>query len=189
MRVGLIADSHIPAAQPHMPVEVARAFEGVDLILHAGDIYVPEVLDFLSEIAPVHAVPGDGVDHHMDSDPRMKQTHVLTLDGVMVGLLHILLLRPMHSEIWPGQIASGFPKTHSIRKSTHDWLGAPVDVVVFGDTHYEMVEEHEGILFVNPGSPTMVKQVMKMGSVAMLELTPDGAEARIIPLASIPAPA
>ena len=64
-------------------------------------------------------------------------------------------------------------------------FGKPVDIVVFGYTHEAMVETHQGVLFVNPGSPTMVKQIMKPGTVAILELTPQSPEARIIELASL----
>ena len=56
MRVGLISDTHSPAMGVHPPEEVRRAFVGVDLILHAGDIYSSECLDWLEEIAPVVGV-------------------------------------------------------------------------------------------------------------------------------------
>ena len=64
-------------------------------------------------------------------------------------------------------------------------FGKPVDIVVCGYTHEALVETHQGVLFVNPGSPTMVKQIMELGTVAILELTPEGPEARIIELASL----
>ena len=48
-----------------------------------------------------------------------------------------------------------------------------------------MVETHQGILLVNPGSPTLPRQVRKLGTVAILELTPEGREARIIDLAGL----
>jgi predicted phosphodiesterase len=48
-----------------------------------------------------------------------------------------------------------------------------------------MVEEHDGILFVNPGSPTIPRNIMKLGQVAILDLTPGSREARIIDLATL----
>ena len=48
-----------------------------------------------------------------------------------------------------------------------------------------LVETHQGVLFVNPGSTSMVKQSMKLGTVALLELTGQGAEARIVELARL----
>src|SRR6266699_1768185 len=44
-RVGVIADTHVPEALPALPGEIAGLFQGVDLILHAGDINSKEVLD------------------------------------------------------------------------------------------------------------------------------------------------
>ena len=53
MRIGLLSDTHIPETEKKLPPELIEAFQGVDLILHAGDIYVPSVLDDLQRIAPV----------------------------------------------------------------------------------------------------------------------------------------
>ena len=52
MKIGLISDTHIPQACEHLPPEVFDAFRGVDLVMHAGDVYVNRVLDELSAIAP-----------------------------------------------------------------------------------------------------------------------------------------
>jgi predicted phosphodiesterase len=46
-----------------------------------------------------------------------------------------------------------------------------------------MVEEHQGVLFVNPGSPTLPRNLMKLGNVALLELSPGERRATIIDLA------
>ncbi|MSQ13133.1 MAG: hypothetical protein EXR47_03135 [Dehalococcoidia bacterium] len=46
----------MPGAMSEMPTQLARAFAGVDLILHAGDIYGASCLDWLQRIAPVLAV-------------------------------------------------------------------------------------------------------------------------------------
>ena len=56
MRVGIISDTHNPSVGAEPPPEVAIAFRSVDVILHAGDIYVPACLDWLEKLAPVYAV-------------------------------------------------------------------------------------------------------------------------------------
>ena len=53
IRIGLIADTHIPEAGDNIPEQVYEQFKGVDMILHGGDTHVIEVLDWLEEIAPV----------------------------------------------------------------------------------------------------------------------------------------
>ena len=60
MRIGLISDTHIPVAAPKLWPQVFDAFRGVDLIMHGGDLMVPDVIDWLEEIAPVLAVEGNG---------------------------------------------------------------------------------------------------------------------------------
>ena len=61
-------------------------------------------------------------------------------------------------------------------------FGDPVNVVVFGHTHHAVVEKHQGVLIVNPGSPSLPKQIRRLGQVGILELLPDGAEAKIVEL-------
>ena len=60
MRIGLIADTHIPEACTRLPDSVLEAFREVDLVMHAGDVYVNRVLDELARIAPVIAALGNG---------------------------------------------------------------------------------------------------------------------------------
>ena len=53
MRIGVISDTHIPGGATEVPAAVAEIFEGVDLILHAGNIYTRPTLDWLEQIAPI----------------------------------------------------------------------------------------------------------------------------------------
>ena len=60
MRIGLISDTHIPTAGRDLWPQVYDALRGVDLIMHAGDLHDPIVLDWLEALAPVLAVSGNG---------------------------------------------------------------------------------------------------------------------------------
>src|SRR5260370_16674154 len=60
MRIGLISDTHIPEACEHLPEKVFEVFANIDLVMHAGDVYVNRVLDELSAIAPVIAALANG---------------------------------------------------------------------------------------------------------------------------------
>ncbi|MBW2622762.1 MAG: metallophosphoesterase family protein, partial [Deltaproteobacteria bacterium] len=62
MKIGLISDTHIPEAGDSLPERVREVFSDVELILHAGDLHVLDVLDWLEQIAPVKAVRGNGDD-------------------------------------------------------------------------------------------------------------------------------
>ena len=59
----------------------------------------------------------------------------------------------------------------------------PVGHAGFRRTHYALVEEHRWLLFVSPGSPTLPKKLRKLGNVAILDLTPERRDARVLDLA------
>ena len=85
MRVGLISDTHNPSVGDEPPSEVLAAFKGVDVIIHAGDIYQPECLDWLEKIAPVYAVEL-GASAHFSDDDRVEDMHrVIELGGHSIG--------------------------------------------------------------------------------------------------------
>jgi putative phosphoesterase len=184
MRIGLISDTHIPSMGPEPPPEVRRAFAGVDLILHAGDIYTEDCIRWLEQIAPVEATTswfagrGEGV-------PRVSAPIVVDAGGHAIGVVHKLELTPLGDDVWPGAIATGYPPGASIPHELVDVFGRAVDIVIFGYTHEAMIETHQGVLFVNPGSPTMRKQTRTMGTVALLDITDSGPAARIIELADL----
>ncbi len=183
MKIGLISDTHIPSMGPEPPRQVIEAFEGVDLIVHAGDLYTPACIEWLERIAPVEAATSY-FSSNAEGAPRSGSTLVLEREGHSIGVVHKLELLPIPDEIFPGSIAH-YPPGKAIADELTEIFGQPVDIVVFGYTHEAMVETHQGVLFVNPGSTSMVKQSVKLGHVAVLDLTPGGAEARIVELASL----
>ncbi|HEY8838218.1 MAG TPA: metallophosphoesterase family protein, partial [Dehalococcoidia bacterium] len=60
--IGLISDTHIPEAAPDIWPQVYEAFSHVDLILHAGDLHVLDVVDRLERLAPIYVARGNGDD-------------------------------------------------------------------------------------------------------------------------------
>ena len=183
MKVGVISDTHNPSVGAEPPPEVAIAFQGVDVIIHAGDIYVPSCLDWLEAIAPVYAVEMWG-DAHFKEDPRVvDKTRVLHLEGHAIGLTHDLMVPGMAQEITEySPLSKYFPPEANFSKALETVFDAAVDIVIFGHTHYAIVEEFQGILMVNPGSPSLPKQLRRLGQVALLELGPDHKNAEILEL-------
>jgi putative phosphoesterase len=165
MRIGIISDTHIPLNAKELPAQVAKAFANVELILHAGDIYLPSVLDELEVLAQVLVAIGDGDERHgmrIGTDPRVRKTHVVNMENVHIGLVHNLRL----------------PET-SIEKT----FGCPVDIAVCGHTHLPSIETHQGVLVVNPGSATLPNHQLNMlGTVGLLDVTQGKAEVRIVQL-------
>ncbi len=184
MKIGLISDTHIPSSGPEPPAQVVRAFAGVDLILHAGHANVPSCLEWLARIAPVRATESwlEGTGEGLTRNGGME---LIQVEGHTIGMVHELILRSLGDDVLPGSIGRYFPARESLPDALHAIFGKPVDVVVFGYTHEAMVETHAGVLFVNPGSPSLIKQQVRLGTVAILELTPATRDATIINLAEL----
>ncbi len=167
--IGIIGDTHYPEAGPLWD-EAYAAFRDVELILHAGDLHVTAVLDWLEDRCgvPVLAVRGNGDDGGggrplCPDDSRMKPVQTLTIDGVRIGMVHDATLPE-----WPPH--------RTLESIMEHHFGSRVDVLVHGDTHVEAIEEMRGVLLVNPGSPTFPRNLTRrLGTVALLRI--DGGEA------------
>ena len=84
IRIGLLSDTHI--CNEELPLQFEQVFADVDLILHAGDIIYPRVLDELEHMAPVLAARGDE-DSDGLADDRIKESHFLKLGGLSLWLV------------------------------------------------------------------------------------------------------
>ncbi len=169
MRIGLLSDTHIPEVAQALPPQIAEAFRDVDLILHAGDIYVPSVLDELERIAPVLAASGDDDLGDVLTDRRVKSKHVLKLEGQTLWLVHE---RPCPYK---------FPSLQARNSPGQNDPDAP-DIVVFGHEHTTFIRDYGGVLFVNPGSPTFLNYRRGLGTVGILNIDSGQAQARILQL-------
>ena len=134
VRIGVVSDTHVPDRAAALPPVLFEAFQGVAMILHAGDLTSKRVLDELEAIAPVYAVHGN-----MDPPELVRllpARRTVAVEGVKIGLIH------------------GHGPDRS--KTPERALGAFTDVqcVVFGHTHAPMCERRGGVLLFNPGSPS-----------------------------------
>jgi putative phosphoesterase len=130
MKIGVIADTH----SLDIPKEVLEAFQGVDLIIHAGDFCSLEDAQALSKIKELKAVHGN-----MDDGPVCKKfpaRQIIECDGVKIGLTH--------GQGAPAQVPDFVRKEFGKDK---------VNVVIFGHSHQPMNETIDGVLYFNPGSP------------------------------------
>lgn len=169
MLIGLIADTHVPEIAKALPKQVREIFKSVDLILHAGDIFVDSVLEELATIAPVLAARGD--DDYQIRDKRIDEVQNLTLEGLNIYVIH-------SSQYFARDLIE-HPEKHNLEKTP--------DVVVFGHTHRDVVQKVGRSLLVNPGSATFPYYQLRLGTVALLTIKSGEAEARIVPLQENPA--
>lgn len=134
MRVAVLSDTHSPRFWKGCPPAVARHLEPAALILHAGDVCTPDVLDELAAFAPVHVVLGnnDGPEVAAWGAP---ETLELTLAGVAVAMIH----------------DSGPKGGRTVRMRRRF---PTADLVVFGHSHIPMDVTGDGLRIFNPGSPS-----------------------------------
>lgn len=124
-----------------LPDSLVRALEGVDMIIHAGDFDFPGILTQLEEIAPVKAVRGN-----MDKHPGLNTldaTLMFEVGGVWIYMIHDIL----HLDIDP--------------------VAAGVQVLIHGHLHVPEVREWQGVLYINPGSPTSPRRGARVGFVRL----------------------
>ncbi|MBC7631861.1 metallophosphoesterase family protein [Aeromicrobium sp.] len=147
LRVAVLSDTHGPRFWKSMPAAVASQLDGVDLILHAGDVCTAEVLDDIVAFAPVHVVLGnnDGADVAAWGAP---ETLELDLAGLRTAMIH--------------DSGSKIGRVPRMRRRFPD-----AELVVFGHSHIPLDEHDDGLRIFNPGSPTD-KRRQPSGTVGQL---------------------
>ncbi len=130
-RIGIISDTHIPHFS--FPDAVWTLFDGVDLIIHAGDLSTLSVLSQLETIAPVIAVQGNVEREDVVHTLPIKREVVV--GHCRIGVVHIL----GDSRYYERTARREFPNAR---------------VVVFGHSHTPYNQEHNRLLLFNPGSAT-----------------------------------
>jgi putative phosphoesterase len=119
--IGVISDTH-GLLRP----QALHALEGSDLIIHAGDVGRPEILEDLKRLAPVFAVRGN-----IDTEPwaqALSETEVIETDSVTIYVLH------------------------DVHALDLDPTAAGFQIIVSGHSHQPGRTERGGVLFLNPGS-------------------------------------
>jgi uncharacterized protein len=150
--VGVISDTH-GLLRP----EAVVALAGADLIIHAGDVGKPEVIEALRAIAPTHVVRGN-----IDT---ASWAEALPLTArVDVGRRQFFVL-------------------HEIAQLDLDPAAAGFAAVVYGHSHQPAIETRAGVLFLNPGSagPRRFKLPIAVARVVVSEreLRPEIVELKV----------
>jgi uncharacterized protein len=120
-----------------------------DYIIHSGDIGSPDILEHLAAFAPLTAVKGN-------NDGQDWAAHLLETEMIRVGGVFIYVI-------------------HDLSKLDIDPLAVGVRVIVSGHSHKPSIQEHKGVIYVNPGScgPRRFALPISVG-----ELLVEGAEVR-----------
>lgn len=150
MKIGVISDTHLRSADGLLEKIAGTFFHDAELILHAGDLVEPEVLDVFSG-KTVLAVAGN-----MDS-PAVREAfpgkRIISAGRFRIGLIH------------------GWGPPDGIEERlARVFQDDPVDCLVYGHTHRPANHLRKGILYFNPGSPSEGPFASRR-TVGLLEIT------------------
>ncbi len=158
LRVGLVSDTH-GLLDPQLPGLLA----GCDLILHAGDVVKPEILDDLARIAPLRAVRGN-------NDVGSAFSELPEIAVVELGALTAVVVHQLGA---PGRL---LPAVRSTLSHHHAQL------LVYGHSHRPAATLDGGVLFVNPGSAGP-RRFQLPRTAGLLQVNGRAAEVRLFDLA------
>ena len=150
MKTAIISDTH-GLLRP----EALTAIQGCDLIPHAGDIGSPEILDHLSQIAPVQAVRGNN-DLDLPWAANIPDHLSLDLNGWPTLLIHDIADVPAH-------------------------LAANTRLIITGHSHKPLIEWRDNRLYLNPGSAGRRRFKLPV-TLALLDVRADALEPQLIHL-------
>jgi len=160
--IGLISDTHIPARARLIPRKVFKAFQNTTAIIHAGDLTRLSVIEELEQMAPVIAAHGN-----MDTKAvkeKIPATNSFDIYDWKIGVTHSL---------------NYFRRRNRLENAAEEGF----NVFVCGHTHQPSLKYKQGMLMINPGSPTdPIPPFLTRPSIALLRISKKEIEPRILTL-------
>jgi uncharacterized protein len=147
-RVGVVADTHCPEFLDKLPNRLFEVLEGVELVLHAGDINSEETLAALGRLAPVEAVRGD----HDGSLGNLPASREVTVEGKRIVVVHgqrSRWLEEPNTLLWT--LSLGYFRPHRGLPRALRRRFPNADAITYGHTHRARAETIDGVLLFNPG--------------------------------------
>jgi putative phosphoesterase len=134
MRVLLLADTHVPKRAKRLPDQVWQEVEAADLVVHAGDWVVPDLLDELEDRSRA-LLACWGNNDGAELRRRLPEVARAEVEGVRIAVVH----ETGQSRGRDERMRAAYPDT---------------DLLVFGHSHIPWVGTADGLRLLNPGSPT-----------------------------------
>jgi len=161
MLIAIVADTHLPRGSRAIPEACLERVRAADLMLHAGDLSTPEVLENLRALGPPVAAVHGNIDS-ADLRRVLPERQVVDAAGARIGIVH-----------------DAGPATGRLRRMR---LAFPeCDAVVYAHTHVPHVEQAGAVWLLNPGSPTE-RRTAPGHSMLMLRVEDGGIEPELVRL-------
>ena len=153
LRIAVLSDTHLPDsadARSFLLALIEDVLAPVDMILHAGDLVTPDLLDVFDGY-PLHVVRGN-----MDpATPGVPIKKIINVGNFTIGMIH------------------GWGPPDGIEERVYaEFSSVSIDCLVYGHSHRPACHRRDGILFFNPGSTTD-RRSAPYHSVGLLEIADD----------------
>lgn len=130
MKIGILSDTHLTQITKDFKETIEKVFDGVDMIIHAGDITGISVFNYLSKWE-LKAVRGNMDD--FDLYNLLPEKRIENIMGKNIGIIH-------------GKGAPGGIENVVLREFQD------VDLIIFGHSHIPLETKKNDVLLFNPGS-------------------------------------
>jgi hypothetical protein len=136
MKIGVIADTHIPDRAKDIPQQILETFKGMDMVIHAGDFVDLSILNKLKTVCrDVKAVWGNMDPYEVRK--QLPEKEIVGIGNYKIGIMH------------------GYgPPNKLIDLLTEIFKEENINIIIFGHSHSAVNEKRGNILYFNPGSPT-----------------------------------
>lgn len=136
MRIGVVADTHMPERAKQIPQKILDDFKTVDMVIHAGDLVDLRVLDELRSVCPdVRAVSGNM--DPVEVRTKLPQKEIIKAGKYKIGVIH----------------GYGHPD-NLLDLMKKEFKNDNVDLIIFGHSHKPFNEKIDNTYYFNPGSAT-----------------------------------
>lgn len=160
MKIGVISDTHLSAPDKAIQRVISEVFDGISLILHAGDI---THLNVLEAFAGKQVIGVCGNMDHSEVAHTLPKKRIISIEGYRIGLIH------------------GWGSSTGIEDRIQDQFDA-VHAIVYGHTHKPANHIKNGILMFNPGAFSGSFPMRRNPSAGILTIDDEGIHGSIIQL-------
>ena len=157
MKIGVISDTHIGKNPDKLYKFLDKHMRDVDMLIHAGDYKNSNVVNLLKKYKKFEGVWGN-----VDTDEAKKlvsEKKIIEIENHRIGMFH----------------GHGSKKT-TLDRAYEAFEGDNVDIIIFGHSHQPLIKTKNGVLMLNPGSPTS-KRKERWFSYIVLEINGTGIDA------------
>ena len=131
MRIGILSDTHLSHATEYFKEKTKELFDGIDILIHAGDMTGVHIFEYLAGRWDVRGVRGNMDDYELYS--LLPEKRIEDIVGRKIGIIH----------------GKGSP--HGIEERVFSEFDS-VDMIVFGHSHVPFEAVQNGTVLFNPGS-------------------------------------